>query len=67
MSLVEETQKEMGYTPNVSTCAKCAYMVELDHPVLDREWVPTCTYSNLCKFAVSKDGTCGKWEPKSGA
>ncbi|MGQ0708740.1 MAG: hypothetical protein ACT4NV_03220 [Rhodoferax sp.] len=65
MSLIEETKAAMGYIDKPVKCVDCTYFEEQDHPVLDREWIKVCSYSNLCKFQVTESGQCKKYEPRA--
>lgn len=65
MSLIDETKKAMGYTPLTPRCKDCKFYTEIENLYVDRDWIETCTYSNLTHFRVdSLRGSCTKFELK---
>lgn len=65
MSLIDETKLAMNYKDVTGTCEKCIYGEEVENHHVDRMWDIICTYSNLCEFKVSRQGSCAKFQSKS--
>jgi len=59
--LVVNTKKAMGFVSKHKGCRECNFMQELENKFIDRSWVATCTYSNLCHFTVDMQSTCTKF------